>query len=46
MKPILDWGQFNWCVWPALYVGVSERNWWVYLVWLRGRAGFYRFEPK
>lgn len=46
MKPILDWGLYNCCVWPALYVGWDKGNWWCYIVWLHGRIGFYRYEPK
>lgn len=46
MKRICDWGLFNVALIPTVYVGVSGRNWWVYVVWLRGRLGFFRYEPQ
>jgi hypothetical protein len=45
VKPICDWGPFNWALLPTIIVGggVRERDGkrygWVYIYWLRGRLG-------
>jgi hypothetical protein len=45
LKRIFDWGLFNLCLIPTIYVARHGKSWWIYAVWLRGRIGFYHFEP-
>lgn len=39
LKPICDWGMYNWFLTPALMFGRGEGCWWLYIHFLRGRLG-------